>query len=386
MHARSLVLMMALLVQSGAAFGSCSRPRPRPPIISRSTHIRMSYSPPKPSILEKNWLQGCAVSWLVVAAPLLLNPSEVALHVFALDVAGTYGVQQPAAGFLQLAATLMPLEAALLQLLASQLLDEAAVETRARLSASVVLAAGGALGACVAAASTGLTVVDPAGLAVVLALCGASAVSVLRPLLREISTDELSALAASDTRSLLGQDTSAPAQRGKSRAILGKSRAIAPAAAADSPLNLFYRSSAIASLVVGGAFALSPISPLAVYEAELPVTYLARALFGVYIALLLSPIQIELYATARRGELGMRSARRLNLLCAASIGLLDGCGNAQVRAQEVLVQGIESLPDTFRFEANTTAAFYTALLVAIVYLVQGLGAQAPPGLSQRRKR
>ena len=339
----------------------------------------MSYSPPKPSNLEKNWLQGCAVSWLVVAAPLLLNPSEVALHVFALDVAGTYGVQQPAAGFLQLAATLMPLEAALLQLLASSTLDEAAVETRARLSASVVLAAGGALGACVAAASTGLTVVDPAGLAVVLALCGASAVSVLRPLLREISTDELSALAASDTRSLLGQDTSAPAQRGKSRAI-------APAAAADSPLDLFYRSSAIASLVVGGAFALSPISPLAVYEAELPVTYLARALFGVYIALLLSPIQIELYTAARRGELGRRSARRLNLLCAASIGLLDGCGNAQVRAQEVLVEGIESLPDTFRFEANTTAAFYTALLVAIVYLVQGLGTQAPPGLSQRRKR
>jgi hypothetical protein len=105
----------------------------------------MSYSPPKPSNLEKNWLQGCAVSWLVVAAPLLLNPSEVALHVFALDVAGTYGVQQPAAGFLQLAATLMPLEAALLQLLASSTLDEAAVETRARLSASVVLAAGGAL-------------------------------------------------------------------------------------------------------------------------------------------------------------------------------------------------------------------------------------------------
>jgi hypothetical protein len=30
-------------------------------------------------------------------------------------------------------------------------------------------------------------------------------------------------------------------------------------------------------------------------------------------------------------------------LCAASIGLLDGCGNAQVRAQEVLVEGIANL-------------------------------------------
>ena len=33
-----------------------------------------------------------------------------------------------------------------------------------------------------------------------------------------------------------------------------------------------------------------------------------------------------------------------------------------------------SLPDTFRFEANTTAAFYTALLVAVYYAAQGLRA------------
>ena len=51
----------------------------------------------------------------------------------------------------------------------------------------------------------------------------------------------------------------------------------------------------------------------------------------------------------------------------------------QVRAQEVLVAGMESLPDTFRFEANTTAAFYTALLVGLVYLVQGVGAKEEVG-------
>ena len=35
---------------------------------------------------------------------------------------------------------------------------------------------------------------------------------------------------------------------------------------------------------------------------------------------------------------------------------------------------MENLPDTFRFEANTTAAFYTALLVAVYYAAQGLRA------------
>ena len=63
------------------------------------------------------------------------------------------------------------------------------------------------------------------------------------------------------------------------------------------------------------------------------------------------------------------------MLCVASIVLLDACGNAQVRLQEVLVAGMGDLPDTFRFEANTTAAFYTALLVAVFYLFQGLSAK-----------
>ena len=93
------------------------------------------------------------------------------------------------------------------------------------------------------------------------------------------------------------------------------------------------------------------------------------------IALLLSPVQFVLYRAAKQGELAERIPRLLNLVCAAAICLLDGCGNAQVRPQEVLVQGMDALPDTFRFEANTTAAFYTALLVGLVYFVQGVGAK-----------
>lgn len=82
-----------------------------------------------------------------------------------------------------------------------------------------------------------------------------------------------------------------------------------------------------------------------------------------------------LYNAVKEGQLQASTSRLLNLICAAVIILLDSCGNAQVRAQEVLVAGVEGLPDTFRFEANTTAAFYTALLVAVVYLYQGLSAE-----------
>ena len=95
---------------------------------------------------------------------------------------------------------------------------------------------------------------------------------------------------------------------------------------------------------------------------------------GVVFSLVLAPTQFALFKAASEGALGARPARTLNVVTAAAIALLDTCGNSQVRAQEVLVSGVEGLPDTSRFEANTTAAFYTALLVAVVYLVQGLRA------------
>ena len=213
----------------------------------------------------------------------------------------------------------------------------------------VALAGAGIIGTCTAAAATGLTVTDPYAVASVLALSAVSAATAMRPLLRERSISELAGLYAEDARTLLGGG-----------------------AGGGGSLAAFYRGSAIASVVVGAAFVLSPVSPLAVYEAELPVTYLGRAAFGVYLGGLLAPVQFALYQSAASARLGAPSPRLLNVACAAAIALLDGCGNAQVRVQEVLVDGVEGLPDTFRFEANTTAAFYSALLVAIVYLVQGL--------------
>ena len=303
--------------------------------------------------LDRGLLRACALGWAAVAAPMLLQPDIVTLDVFGLDVSGGYGVEQPAAGFLQLAGTEFALEAGLLLLLASDVLQP---QQATRVGTAIVFAAAGSaglVGAYSAAASTGLTIVEPAAVSAVLGLSAARAASALRPLLREQSARELASSCAIDARAL----------------VLGESDEDGSAAPASSS---FYRLSALASVVVGGAFLFSPVSPLAVYEAELPVTYLARADFGVYICFLLAPVQCALYRAAAERALAAPTARLLNLACAAAIVLLDGCGNAQVRMQEVIVAGVDGLPDTFRFEANTTAAFYTALLVAVVYLLQGL--------------
>jgi hypothetical protein len=338
--------------------------------------------------LDRGLLRACALSWVAIA-PLILDPSSVAYDVFGLDVSGGYGVQQPAAGFLQLAGTLMPLEAVMLLALASGALT--AVETRARVAASVSLTGAGVVGTYAAAATTGLGVDAPAAVWSVLSLGVVSGFSVLRPLLRELRPSELRTLYAADARSLLSgsgsggssgggsssisrSSTSSRSRNSRNSRTLNSDVSSISGDAGSSPLPTFYRSSALASVVVGAAFALSPVSPLAVYEAELPVTYLARAVFGVYLCCLLAPVQFDLYTSAARRALDEQTPRLLNLACVGAIVLLDACGNSQVRAQEVLVAGVDGLPDTFRFEANTTAAFYTALLVAVVYLVQGLRA------------
>ena len=334
---------------------------PRPSLLPHTLMQQLQPRTPPPTMgtpveceqqLDRGLLRACALGWAVVAAPVLLQPDVVTLDVFGLDVSGGYGVEQPAAGFLQLTGTEFALEAGLLLLLASDVLQP---QQATRVGTAIVFAAAGLVGAYSAAASTGLTIVEPAAVAAVLGLSAASAASALRPLLREQSASELASSCAIDARAL----------------VFCESDDEGSAAPASST---FYRLSALASVVVGGAFLFSPVSPLAVYEAELPVTYLCRAAFGVYLAFLLSPVQFALGRYAADGGLGDGAARRLNLLTAAGIVLLDSVGNSQVRYLEVLTAGSTSLPDTFRFEANTTAAFYTALLVAVYYAAQGLRA------------
>ena len=229
---------------------------PRPSLLPHTLMQQLQPRTPPPTMgtpveceqqLDRGLLRACALGWAVVAAPMLLQPDVVTLDVFGLDVSGGYGVEQPAAGFLQLTGTEFALEAGLLLLLASDVLQP---QQATRVGTAIVFAAAGLVGAYSAAASTGLTIVEPAAVAAVLGLSAASAASALRPLLREQSASELASSCALDARAL----------------VLGESDGEGSAAPASST---FYRLSALASVVVGGAFLFSPVSPLAVYEAEL---------------------------------------------------------------------------------------------------------------------
>jgi len=155
----------------------------------------------------------------------------------------------------------------------------------------------------------------------------------------------------------------------------------------ESPLDLFnandvstfYRSSTLVGLLVGSAFAFSPVSPIAVFDEELPVTHMLRQDVGVFIVALLSPIQAALFRAARDGTLGEQMTRQLNTLTGVAISLLVLDGKAQV---EIGTAAFGALPpdsplralvasgDPSRPEANTTAAFSVGLLVACVYLYQ----------------
>ena len=130
--------------------------------------------------LDAGLLRACALSWVALAAPCVLDPSAVVFDVFGLDVAtGLNGVNQPAGGFLQLVAALGSLEVALLLLLASGEVFDSVL--RARVSTSAVLGALGVLGTFSAAEATGLAISDPAPVAAVLALSVVTGGTALRP-------------------------------------------------------------------------------------------------------------------------------------------------------------------------------------------------------------
>ena len=98
-------------------------------------------------------------------------------------------------------------------------------------------------------------------------------------------------------------------------------------------VSTFYRSSTIVGLLVGAAFAFSPVSPIAVFDEELPVTHMMRQDVGVYIMALLCPVQAALFRAAKRGNLAEPSTRALNTATGLAIAALVFDGRAQVIAR-----------------------------------------------------
>ena len=88
-------------------------------------------------------------------------------------------------------------------------------------------------------------------------------------------------------------------------------------------LELFYKVSFWTSLVVGGSFAFSPLSPLAIVNETEPSSQLIQRAFGLATVFLLAPTQYVLVDAAKRGRLGGGTFKKLNLSIAASIALID---------------------------------------------------------------
>ena len=67
----------------------------------------------------------------------------------------------------------------------------------------------------------------------------------------------------------------------------------------DKTLATFYRGSIFVGVLVGAAFAFSPINPIGNFDVESPATHFARALCGLFILFVLTPAEAVLW---RRGR------------------------------------------------------------------------------------
>ena len=88
-------------------------------------------------------------------------------------------------------------------------------------------------------------------------------------------------------------------------------------------LEYYYKLSFWASIVVGGAFAFSPLSPLAIVNEFTPSSQIVQRAFGLGAVFMLAPAQFVLLDACRRGRLGGGTFKKLNLAVAAAVAGID---------------------------------------------------------------
>jgi len=332
-------------------------------------------APPADSAL----LRACAAGWagLTCAA---YSPTGARLLIndaFGLDSSNFEdSIREPAAGLLELTSALFPLEAALLLVLSTTLV--ATAENRARIGGALALTSGGVIGTLGLALASGGEVASAAAVGGFATLNAGTAAAGLRA----FSGCDPLGLFVADARELVsggGAPSAPPARIAPRRAA---------AAAPPSPVASFYRGSAVLSLLVGLSFFASPVSPIALFDAEGPITHMARQDVGVYLLALVCPVQASLYraAAATPSTLGEPSTRALNGLASLVFLLLTLDGKAQVEAGTEALAAlaadspiralIDTVGDASRPTANTTAAFSVGFVVALVYLYQAATTKA----------
>jgi len=141
-------------------------------------------------------------------------------------------------------------------------------------------------------------------------------------------------------------------------------------------LELFYKVSFWTSMVVGGSFAFSPLSPLAVVNESANVSaQLVQRSFGLSTVFMLAPAQFVLIDACRRGRLGGGTFKKLNLSIAIAIALIDWMTVYTFGETVKLNPTAEQLSTASGGIQNYVAALSVSFGILIVYLYQGIFAK-----------
>ena len=140
-------------------------------------------------------------------------------------------------------------------------------------------------------------------------------------------------------------------------------------------LERYYKLSFWASMIVGGAFAFSPLSPLAlVNEYDASAQFLQRA-FGLGTVFMLAPAQFVLLDAASRGRLGGGTFKKLNLSIAACIAGIDSMTIYTFGAAKALGPDADALASASGGVYNYVGALAVSFSILAVYLYQGVFAK-----------
>ena len=141
-------------------------------------------------------------------------------------------------------------------------------------------------------------------------------------------------------------------------------------------LELFYKVSFWTSMVVGGSFAFSPLSPLAIVNESANVSaQLVQRSFGLSTVFMLAPAQMVLIDACRRGRLGGGTFKKLNLSIAVAIALIDWMTIYTFGEVVKLSPSAEQLSTASGGMENYVAALSVSFSIAAVYLYQGVFAK-----------
>lgn len=140
-------------------------------------------------------------------------------------------------------------------------------------------------------------------------------------------------------------------------------------------LERYLKLSFWASMIVGGSFAFSPLSPLAIVNEYTPSAQFIQRAFGLGTVFMLAPAQFVLLDAAKRARLGGGTFKKLNLTIALAIAGIDLMTVTTFAAAQALNPDADAVKDASGGIYNYVGALAVSFSILAVYLYQGLFAK-----------